>query len=330
MTVFTYPIPIPVFPTLRPAFPDRVRPTYASIVATSANGVEQVSAQQSYPLWEFEVPFELLADEMRNPNPDISYFTSGQSELQQLCGLFLMCRGQYGRFYYKNPRDYARENQHIGTGDGLRTAFRIMRTWKTWFIEPVGGVDRDSPIYVFLDGSPLVSGVSLDETQCYLVFDSPVPNNVVITATFEFFYWCRFIEDLQDYEQYYRRMWSLAACKFRSDKRGNPNPIATYPIVNVPQLRFGQQPVTTPAGVTMPEVRVTATIGGVDINTYTDDITLALSGTPGTLSGTLTKTPVSGTASFDDLSIDLAGTNYRLEATSIGASGVNSLFFNIT
>lgn len=217
---FTFPTPTPVFPTLRPGFPVHVRPTYSSIVQTSVSGVEQISAKQAYPLWEFEIMFELLADETQNIIKDASHFAVGKKELQEIAGLFLVCRGQYGRFFYKNPRDFRRLNQHIATGDGVRTVFRLMRTWSTWFIEPVGGIDMLDPINVYLDGVLQGPGVaSIDADLINVVFTDPVPLGTIVTMDYSFYYFCRFIEDIQDFEQFFHHMWALQSCKFRSAKR---------------------------------------------------------------------------------------------------------------
>jgi hypothetical protein len=36
---------------------------------------------------------------------------------------------------------------------------------------------------------------------------------------YSYYYYCRFIEDIQDFEQFMHHMWTLQSCKFRSDKR---------------------------------------------------------------------------------------------------------------
>src|SRR5262249_31213735 len=53
-------------------------------------------------------------------------------------------------------------------------------------------------------------------------------------------------------------------------------------------------------------------------------ISLATNPTAATLSGTLTRTAVNGIATFNDLSIDKAGTGYRLAASASGVTGATS------
>jgi S-adenosylmethionine hydrolase len=100
-------------------------------------------------------------------------------------------------------------------------------------------------------------------------------------------------------------------------------------------LLFLQQPTDTSAGQTMSPVviEVVDQFGNVVTN-YSGAVTLSLNDNPmtgATLSGTLTVTVVNGVATFNDLSIDLAGTGYSLHATiGGGLPDLDSNPFNIT
>lgn len=50
----------------------------------------------------------------------------------------------------------------------------------------------------------------------YLVFTSAPANGTIISADFQFFYRCRFIEDMLDFEKFADKLWSLHTCEFRS------------------------------------------------------------------------------------------------------------------
>lgn len=71
---------------------------------------------------------------------------------------------------------------------------------------------------------------------------------------------------------------------------------------------------------------------GVIEPSATTPVTISLGQNPvgGTLSGTLTKAPVAGVVTFDDLRIDLAGTGYRLTASAAGLPAVTSNAFDVT
>ncbi len=102
------------------------------------------------------------------------------------------------------------------------------------------------------------------------------------------------------------------------------------------QLAFTVQPSNTAAAATItPAVQVTARDAlGNTATGFTGNITVAIASGTGTagavLSGTLTRSAVSGVATFNNLSIDRAGQGYRLRATSPGLSSATSATFHIT
>lgn len=216
---FFFPDPTPIFPTLRSGYSVMMKPMFSTAVQTRVSGYEARSARQGWPLWEFTVPFEELADETQNAVPDSWHL--GQKELQRLCGLFLACKGQYGRFYFTCPEDKSRSAQLLGTADGSRTVFRALRTWGTGatsFTEPVGGINTLQAWKVYQNGVDDTANWTVTDNYTNFTRSSAPANGVVITADFFFYYFCRFIEDLQDYDQFYSHLWQLKACKFRSAK----------------------------------------------------------------------------------------------------------------
>ena len=100
-------------------------------------------------------------------------------------------------------------------------------------------------------------------------------------------------------------------------------------------LTFTQQPTATTMGATIrPPVQVAAVDQfGNEAAGYSGSVTVEIAPGTGTgfasLSGTRTRAAVGGIATFDDLSIDLAGTGYRLRATA-GALAVISQSFDVT
>ena len=217
---FTFPTPTPIFPALFSGYPSHMKPATAALVTTSVSGVETRSVRQIYPLWDFEVPFEVLRDQTQNAVVDPYYAT--YTELQQLCGLFLACRGQYGRFFYSCPEDNSRLGQAIGTGDGIKLEFRALRTIGTGtlaFTEPVGGINAGAGWKVYYNAVDDSANWSVSADLMSFVRISAPTVGAVITADFSFYYFCRFLEDLEDFEQFYHHLWTLKSCKFRSAKR---------------------------------------------------------------------------------------------------------------
>ncbi len=216
---FTFPNPTPVFPSLYPGYPVHMKPSTASIVATMVSGVETRSSRQAYPVWDFEVPFELLRDETQNVVPDTYY--ANYKELQQLCGLFLACRGQYGRFFYDCPDDNSRVGQFIATATSAVT-YRAVRAWGTGNLalyEPVGGINTTPGWKVYVNAVDDSANWSVSADLTSFTRTTAPTLGAAITADFSFYYYCRFLEDIEDFEQFYHHLWTLKSCKFRSAKR---------------------------------------------------------------------------------------------------------------
>jgi hypothetical protein len=119
-----------------------------------------------------------------------------------------------------------------------------------------------------------------------------------------------------------------------SNEITSSNPSFTVNPGTASQLVFNQDPTSVASGETIsPSIVVTVKDSHNNIVTgYSDDITLSIDTNPssGSLSGTLTKTPMNGIATFSDLSIDLSGSGYKLSASSGTLTPATSSSFNIS
>ncbi|HMA41957.1 MAG TPA: hypothetical protein VKP10_17965, partial [Gemmatimonadales bacterium] len=100
-------------------------------------------------------------------------------------------------------------------------------------------------------------------------------------------------------------------------------------------LVFSGQPDTTTAGQIIAGVQVTALDGAnAVVTSFTGPVTVVIAAGTGasgaTLLGTTVVNAVNGVANFSDLSIQKAGSGYKLSASSPGVAGVNSASFAIT
>jgi hypothetical protein len=104
-------------------------------------------------------------------------------------------------------------------------------------------------------------------------------------------------------------------------------------VANSPsQLVFIQQPANGTVRTTLAQVRVALRDDyGNDTNVSLPQVTLGLMGgnASAVLSGTLTRNPSAGVASFDNLSIDQEGTGFQLTAFATGLTGATSAPFTI-
>jgi hypothetical protein len=98
------------------------------------------------------------------------------------------------------------------------------------------------------------------------------------------------------------------------------------------QLAFTQQPVNGTVRTTLGIVRVSLLDAHGNATTATTPaVTLLLTGgnPSATLSGTLSRTPVAGVATFNDLSVDQEGTGFQLSANAVGVGDATSATFDI-
>ena len=114
---------------------------------------------------------------------------------------------------------------------------------------------------------------------------------------------------------------------------GNSNSFNITPNIKT-QLAFSVEPTDADVDTNIsPSIEVQIQDAYGNVTTDTDSITLAINnnaGPGGTLSGTLTVAGTAGTASFNDINIDLAGVGYTLDATAAGLTTATSSAFNIS
>ena len=96
-------------------------------------------------------------------------------------------------------------------------------------------------------------------------------------------------------------------------------------------LAFGGEPPNGSAGSALaPAVTIQVVDAFGNPTASSAAVSIALAGSTGaTLSGTLTETAAAGVATFADLSLDKAGSGYRLDASASGLAGATSSAFSI-
>jgi uncharacterized protein (TIGR02217 family) len=177
------------------------KPIFSTRVAKHVSGREVRAALYAYPLYEFDLTYELLR-------------AGAEAELQTLMGFYLQRQGQYDTFLYQDPTDCEAVAQVLGTGDGRTTVFPFIRAFGGW-VEPVGSVDAVSAVRV--GGVTQPTGWSLQAPNA-LVFAAAPAVGVQVSADFSFSFLCRFLDDTHDYENFMNQLWSLKNCKLRSVK----------------------------------------------------------------------------------------------------------------
>jgi uncharacterized protein (TIGR02217 family) len=190
----------PALPSL--AWSTFKRPTFSTRISKRNSGREVRAANYAYPLYEFELSYEVL-------RADTAY-----QELQQLMGFFLQRQGQFDTFLFKDPTDYLVASQVIGVGDGITTTFPLIRDLGGW-VEPIGQPANQPAITV---GGVAASSWSIMPPNL-VTFAAPPPlGQQIAVSNLEFYFVCRFLDDVHEYENWSHDLWLMKSCKFTSVK----------------------------------------------------------------------------------------------------------------
>ena len=193
-----------VFPSLPGLTWDRERsPEFSTLLQTSVSGLQAASALWNYPVYTYG---NLGYDILRSGAPF--------AELQTLMGFFNQRKGRLDTFLYDDPEDDSVTGQPIATGDGVATSFQLVRTFGGW-TDPVRDVNAVSNVY--LNGVGQISGWTVNSLGV-LTFSSPPGDGVAITATFSYYWRCRFTLDKLPFNLAMFKWWELKKLEFQTVK----------------------------------------------------------------------------------------------------------------
>ena len=197
-----------IFPSLIGIAWNTVRtPTWKGRVQTAVSGKETRQSDWSYPRYAYELSYDFLR----------SAPTFG--ELQTLIGFINSMSGQIGTFLYSDEDDNAVSNQQIGTGDGSTTNFALIRAFGG-YIEPVSRVNAVSSVSIAGTATTAytVNQDSGNESGSSITFTTAPAPGAEITASFTYYWRCRFSEDTNDFTKFLYGISSVSSLKFMTVK----------------------------------------------------------------------------------------------------------------
>ena len=195
-------------------------PTWQTRIQRAVSGRELRLLDYPYPLWQFELTFEALGDNLGAP---AAYSTSIGSllatDLRTLLGFFMACQGAFATFLYSDPTDNTVFGQQIGIGNGVSTTVQLQRTFGVPgianFTEPMTAISAVYAVYFNGIRQP-ATGWSVNLSTGLVTFIAPVASGVEITADFSYWFRCRFMSDAYTFENLMYRLWSLKKLDFIS------------------------------------------------------------------------------------------------------------------
>lgn len=180
------------FPVLPGLMWNRKRtPIFKTSVQQAINGKEYRIPHQDYPLWRWELSYEVLRDDATN-------------ELRTLVGMFLRHRGSFASFRFLDVDDYQTTAQSIAASASRAAGTRVqlLRSYEG-FLEPV--TDPQPGYQVFVNG--VLSGLwtALFPTG---EISNTATSNGALSWTGSFWHRVRFEEDETEFEQFLEKLHS--------------------------------------------------------------------------------------------------------------------------
>lgn len=200
-----------VFPTLAGKGYDIVRSSmWGNTVEQFISGKElRINNGWTYPRYKWDLIFNFLRSDATNV------------ELQTLLGFYNARNGSYDSFLYTDSDDYSVTLQNIGTGNGSTLTYQLVRTFGG-LSEPVFAPHTVSNVYV--DGVDQVGFWSVSNwgsaTPGIITFSGghAPANGKAITATFTYYFPCRFSDDSVPFTNFMSQLWSVDKLSFMSIK----------------------------------------------------------------------------------------------------------------
>jgi hypothetical protein len=200
-------------------------PKWSTQVVRTASGRERRTAYWPYPLWQFELQYEVVR---HRPT---------QAELFALWEFFNVMKGQYSPFLFVDPTDCQIPTSVLldtagaplidsggallldgsggplgfgfGTGDGVTTAFQLTRQIGS-FTEPV--FSAFSP--TILDNGA-IAGANTVSQGVVTFATAPAAGHALVWFGY-FYFGCRFAQDDLGFEQIVHQLWAGKGLKFTS------------------------------------------------------------------------------------------------------------------
>jgi uncharacterized protein (TIGR02217 family) len=194
---------LPVFPFLPGQNPTVIKaPTWSTEVIKTASGRSRRTAYWAYPLWTFEVSYEVLRKTGASSKPTVD-------ELLLMWEFFNVQAGQFGQWLLVDPTDCqipSSTPQAFGTGDGSTTVFQLTRSMNSW-VEPVAEVYSPT----VLDNGSAAGTHTI--TDGVITFTTAPAAGHTLSWYGYFYFLCAFSQDDLSFTQIVTQLWEGKSLK---------------------------------------------------------------------------------------------------------------------
>ena len=114
----------------------------------------------------------------------------------------------FDSFLYQDADDNSVTAQPVGVGDGSTASFQMIRSFGNFVELILAPIPSSASIFVngILSNSANVFPWG-STTAGLLSFGSAPATSAAITATFSYYFPCRFVEDSMDFEKFMNQLW---------------------------------------------------------------------------------------------------------------------------
>lgn len=191
----------PVLPYLPGQLPSvNKAPLWSTNVKRAGSGRERRTAHWTYPLWQFELQYEVIR---HRPTLD---------EIFTMWEFFNVAQGQAGDWLFVDPSDcqiLQTSPATFATGDGATKVFQLYRPINS-FIEPIFG----AYLPTILDNG---SAAGAHTVSAGVVTFTTAPAVGHTLSWYGYFYFlCRFLQDDATFAQIVAQLWEGKSLKFTS------------------------------------------------------------------------------------------------------------------
>lgn len=147
-------------------------PTYATDIVISASGYEQRNISWAQARARYNV----------------AHGVKNKAQLDQLIAFFRARKGRAIGFRFKDWTDYTASAQNLGSGDGGRTSFQLIKRYSSGTSEEVRSITKpvSGTVVIRVNGAVRSSGVTIDYTKGLVQFAVAPTLGQVVTADFSF------------------------------------------------------------------------------------------------------------------------------------------------
>lgn len=160
-------------------------PIFKTDVVEADSAFDQRNQRWASPRWGWEAP--------HGPRT--------KTQQIELRNFFILRRGRFGSFLFKDWGDYTSEGQQlIGVGDDSTQVFQLVKTYTNAgesesFIKTIK-YPKEGSIKIYLDGVELPPLNNWEHVENGLIqLEEPPPAGVEVTAEYEFYFLANFQED---------------------------------------------------------------------------------------------------------------------------------------